>query len=452
MQLLLIVDVFLVSWIATSAATTILHQFFPRTNVIIERHLISGKPARTAFFALAILWLITIITAIQSQSIEYDTELASLTGAFLYAHGFPLYHDLAYPERYALLYGPYAFLPFSLIFKLGGGLGAARCFGALGLLTAIAAIWLLVRRDQRRNYLVLLPLLIIPFAGNALVAGRSDGWIIAGVSLATLATQQRRPIIVFLAAAIVCGIKLTALAAFIPLIWLLWARKSLGFRSATIGLACFSAITFLPFVLPNIDLENYVFWFAAASRHGLSIGGIAGNLIVAFIILAPLITVLWRSCDQVSREAIGYAIAVMISAVILVIPAAKAGAGYIHILPVLGPMLLGITLLPCPAVSARDYLFAVIQAPLAAMALLLVVPFPRGIFDQTALHVSDAAIRELDDDMAAVPDRARFSIGPGRLEARQSDALFHALTQGGGYLLSDVVIWDMDESGLAIPE
>ena len=72
------------------------------------------------------------------------------------------------------------------------------------------------------------------------------------------------------------------------------------------------------------------------------------------------------------------------------------------------------------------------------------------MFDQTALHVSDAAIHELDNDMAAVPDRARFSVGPGRLEARQSDALFHALIQGGGYLLSDVVMWDMDESGLVI--
>src|SRR5882762_5337032 len=41
-----------------------------------------------------------------------ETNIAAVSANF--GHGAPLYHDLASPQRYSLLYGPISYLPFTL--------------------------------------------------------------------------------------------------------------------------------------------------------------------------------------------------------------------------------------------------------------------------------------------------------------------------------------------------
>src|SRR6266849_5294079 len=74
-------------------------------------------PVSLLFLAAFLIFLLCS-TFYKGYLDHVETNVAAVSAAF--NHGAALYHDLASPQRYSLLYGPISYLPFSLALRVLG--------------------------------------------------------------------------------------------------------------------------------------------------------------------------------------------------------------------------------------------------------------------------------------------------------------------------------------------
>src|SRR5262249_9111935 len=109
-----------------------------------------GRPhrVRLAFAVLALGWFAGVAIWYVTQSQYYDPSEPPIAAiAWLFDLGKPMYHDPASAERYAHVYGPWAFIFPGWMLRLAGpGIAASKAAGAVAAIAAMALMFRTLRR------------------------------------------------------------------------------------------------------------------------------------------------------------------------------------------------------------------------------------------------------------------------------------------------------------------
>lgn len=407
-----------------------------------------------AIFAVP-LALEATLSVLHAEAIQYEPEGASLIVAWLYGHGLPIYHSADSAERYSLLYGPMMYLPFSAIFKAGGGMVAARLYGLFWVLTAVVGMWWLVRRDDRRGYLFCLGLFSLCLILPPIFTGRADAASLAAVTLGAIAASAGSLAALACCCALAVGAKATAFLYFVPLL-VVCAQA----RRPTPGQICLAAIMFAslvlaPFALPGVSLGAYCYWLRAAGKHGLLLDLLIMNIVVFLTLAAPALwacaaSTSWRANHGRSLLAL---VVTLAAGLALSVPAAKVGSGYFHMVPFVPVLMLVMVRSPQWHVGTVQRLTTVIHTAFFLFALLFMARHLSALlYGERSIKVTPAVLAEVDRFVRQYRDDGGISMGSGQLGHRQTNAAFYTLRHGGAYLLNDVAMWDMEGASLPIPE
>ncbi|MYM92337.1 hypothetical protein [Duganella vulcania] len=446
----------LISVLVSMAMLSYARRFEPKNFALAADALLGQRVFLVCAAILgAVVGLEAILSVLHPEAIQYEPEGASLIAAWLFAHGQPLYHAAGNAQRYSLLYGPMMYLPFSAIFKFGGGMALVRAVGVFGVALAVASMWVLARVSNLRGYLLLYGVGALCLILPPIFTGRADAISFAMVVLGATAACSGNLLALAAFAAIAVGAKATAVLYFIPLLFLLLQERRQRAADLWFAFAVFTGLVLLPFAVPGISLRSYVYWLSAAAKHGLVPELLVMNVVVLVTLAAPAIwaavaSAAWRQDDRRPWWGLWVAVA---SGVVLSVPAAKVGSGYFHIVPFAPVFMLVL-------VRAGGWRLGLVQRStglvFAAFLLLSVLFMARHVsvllFGERTIKVPDAALVEIDHYIAAVGSPSTLSMGAGDLSHRQTNAALYVLRHGGAYLINDVTMWDMEGSGIAIPE
>lgn len=265
----------------------------------------------------------------------------------LFARGEPVYHALTSPERYSLPYGPLVFAIVGGFQRLlGASVFATKLPLTLAALASLLFIHLVVARPKQRLEAWAWTGLAAAFLLHSFhlaFAVRGDAFILLAVSLGLFfATRERSRSAVFLGVCVgvAVNLKLHAAVYFFPI--LVTAAGQNWSRRAKVG-GCVAAVlvALLPFVVfPQISLANYWGWLRVASKHGFGVeeyrGSIEWATALAFpaLFAAGILLVRMEECARrILKGETAWLAALGFAFLLIVVPAAKVGAGKHHLMP-----------------------------------------------------------------------------------------------------------------------
>lgn len=382
------------------------------------------------------------------------------TGA-LAARGLPVYPELHAAQRHGMIYGPLAYLTFVPFYAvLGRSLTIAKLPGILALLITLWAVYHTCRRYARRDDAVLglgaFALLLVFFHFHSFDT-KTDASLVAGTAAGLVGALHRRWAVAALTLGAVAGIvpnfKLTAAVALLPLTALVWARHGWRPVGAAVPLGC--VVFFLPFLLPNVSLLNYIDTLLLAGRHGITLDGLSRNLQWSFLLMLPVLI-----ARPTGTAASIYALLIASSLLIASVTGAKPGAGNWHLMPLLPFVIQAFfwcrSLLPDGAQPAVERRIAMLAVPYAMTILAFVLFAGAGTVSQVRRELAlvprhSRTIAELRD----VASRYRgetIEIGYG--ERNDEANLFRTLLvlDGHPYTVDRFAIEDHQLAGVEIPE
>lgn len=281
---------------------------------------------------------------------QIEASVASSVHALL--AGAPLYPSLNSYTFGGLLYGPLLAELNSLGYVLFLNSFSAKIIGWLAGWGAVAWIVLQIRhRDPGAGgRLALAYALCFLFSfGLDVTVARPEPLLLL-FAAASLAVALR---VEGLAAAIILGLlcgAAVAIKAHAPLyllpslyLWVIrrspqqWRREWLT-AAACFGCAAALALA-LPFVPQNVSAAGYLQYLALATRHGLSLDLFARNCAFMVGIWAPVIVLIgsFSQAVRTTRSWRGFAFTLLGAECLVVVIAAKPGAGIHHFLPFLAP-------------------------------------------------------------------------------------------------------------------
>ena len=295
-------------------------------------------------FLAGFLAFLVCSTLYQGYLDHVEANVAAVSAAF--NHGAPLYHDLASPQRYSLLYGPISYLPFSWALRvLGSRLLSLKLVVLFANVCFLILLWASYRKrlDTARTFFAVAAVLAFMMSGEPyLFQVRGDALMPLTVALALFgvltSSLWTSLMLLSLATGLCFGIKVTGVLYFLPLFVVFYRR--FGIRMA--ALAAFGAglVGCLPFALPQISLTNYLLWFHEASRHPFRLVEFISNLRTAVTISLPAVLLLWgfhqvdpKNCLTYLRKQKLFLLALAGSVGLVTILASKFGAGNHHLLP-----------------------------------------------------------------------------------------------------------------------
>jgi hypothetical protein len=295
-------------------------------------------------FLAAFLAFLLCSTLYKGYLDHVEANVASVAAAF--NHGAPLYHGLASAQRYSLVYGPIAYLPFSWTLRI---LGSSLLSLKLAVLFANVCFLIFLVAAYRKRLATPQALLAVAVVVAFMMSGepymfqvRGDVLMPLTVALAlfgVLSSSLWTAVILWSVATGLCfGIKFTGVLYFLPLFVLLYRR--FGWRIAALAACGAGLVGCLPFALPQISLVNYLLWFHEAARHPLRAVEFLSNLRTAVTISVPAVLLLWRfhqgdpqKCVAYLREQRLFLLALAGALGLMIIAASKFGAGNHHLLP-----------------------------------------------------------------------------------------------------------------------
>jgi hypothetical protein len=355
---------------------------------------------------------------------------------------------------------------------MGPSVLTSRLPSTITVVLAMASSFAALRRDFSFRASMALTgymfsILFLEFGANT-ISIRPDTWIISSVCLAIAAATRIKGAKAFVLCGATAGfafnLKAHALLYFIPL-----ALESIrqyrlrGGLSFTAGLLMTVPI---PFLIPGVGLQQYIFWLQAARDHGLN--SAIGNLKVAQPFVFPLGGLLiWISGQGRGVLAshwrrhwptlLGLAIATPATAVI----AAKPGSGLWHLAPLFPSFFFAGVALVRSGVSVsafprtwRSRLAIALLAGNAVAAVNYGATSWNGVFTRYREMLTSpsegeiAEVREMELRFAGL----HLQMGYGSYEEIQPTFARALLVFDGNPLLVDVTaLMDMEKSGLAIP-
>jgi hypothetical protein len=253
------------------------------------------------------------------------------------------YHGVDAPARYAHIYGPGLFLIQAAMFRaLGAGIWVSKVAGvlaALGSLVFLAAA-LKASRDWRGTlrWTALAALVFLMF-GNISFWIRAEPLLLLCASAALLCALQRHWLVAAVGVGIAMGVamnlKATGVCYIVPVVPLIIARHPGRVAALLIvsGTAVV-AIAWVPFAIwPQIAFGDYRFWLQQSSENGLRVRLLRPNIEWALYLALPLGLSLFVR-ERLARAPDLWSLITLCAAMgLIVVLAAKPGAGPYHLLP-----------------------------------------------------------------------------------------------------------------------
>lgn len=382
-----------------------------------------------------------------------EPQIASV--AFRAAEGAPIYHALEAAPRYALLYGPLAYLALVPSYALvGAGLLAAKIPGAAALALALLLLYATLER-LRPTAEALAALSVVALA---LMGFGATGYWIRPDPLLMLAAAAPLPFIgkrpwraaaaLGIAIAVAAGLKAHGPIYLLPPLVLLWARH--GWRPAGLALLVGAALTPLSFLHPTVSAADYIDWLRLAGRHGLGFGVLAADLQQAAILALPMALLLRRG-GPTERAVLAYAAAIALTLVAVSFIAAKPLAGPRHLMPFL-PLVAHACFelrlrAAWPAAGWRGRLAAAWILTLVFMA----VGGQYQVLDEARRYAANrGAAAEIERILADRPGQG-VEMGYSGRSYRLSHLRPLLVFAGNPYTLDAAALMDMQRSGLTLP-
>lgn len=422
-------------------------------------------------FIAATLGMIVIFTVF--PGFIWYTDVPVPTLSFLLLKGFPLYHNIDSPERYALLYGPNLYLLTDAFYLLCGfsAFAAKMPFAVLMLamlvvVAFIARTWLSAPTVAVAGFLLLLvydlilcaPILILP----AIVAH----W------LYYFSKWRFRPILIGLCLGLACGAKIHGGFYFLPILFDLFVGRKL-FDLLLLSLTAL-VVMGAPFLLPGIELGQYIFWLRAAAAHGISISVLQENLdwlaYLLSLVLAVLIIANPRSRGMDNSHSLLFVskasrIGAIVATLVILIIASKPGARFHHLFPLVPVFVILVAPLAQKLKEGAEKtgrsvdLRVLASIYLTGMLLFSLITLGRAYFE--AYRIPVRAIASDLHEISARHPTARIALGdaeitpgeclsrPGALGRTVEPLLLYA---GHPFVYDFWAILDMQKSGIPIPE
>jgi hypothetical protein len=389
---------------------------------------------------------------IDLQTVHFDAATATQVVSRLFAQGSDLYQHGDLVRPYSLLYGPLMFIPGALMDQAGLGVRAMSVVSLLGVACVVSVVWTIVRRLDAAAAIMASLLWPLFMSAGLLFEPRMDSWWVALPCLAAVAAMRGHVLAVLILCAVATNIKLHSALYFLPLLvyCAVQDRRVLQVRKLTLGAVLMASTVAVPFFVSGVGLSDYVAWILRASHHKFVPGGYFNNVAVATLIIAPALTFLdWR--QVIARKDMAVLLplgTLVICALIACVAASKVGAGGYHLIPFIGSVALLAATGP-----AREHT-GVARLAVGLLALWVTVIFA-GILAWYNFHqipVNQAKRLELDEIAHLSGGYAHMTIAPGDMRSKARNLLIHAMERGSPYMLTDVVMWDMQESGLNLSE
>jgi hypothetical protein len=386
----------------------------------------------------------------------YDLAEPTISAvAWLVRLGESPYHSADAAARYAHIYGPTLFLLHASALRLlGGGIWASKLIGGLAALASLAIlVTLLTRIRSQASATVWTAMVAVVFLafGNMSFWTRPEPLLTlctTAALAAALATSRPIAIVgVGVAAGVAAGLKITGFLYILPLLPLVLERHR---AIAIVWIAMVAGgVALAPFLwLPSEAWQDFWFWLGASSRNGIRLGLLRPNTQWALYLAIPLVLLAARGQRPVGQAHVALAAAIAL----VVILAAKPGAGPHHLLPFI-PLIAWFA-----AEAARDADLSWTRR--AAIAYMVPVIVAAGI--QQFLFISTirtAMSQRVGDDLRIflqLHQSSTIGMGYGGTSGYFGSApLTYArpllVFQTGSYLLDAPAIQEHQLAGIEIP-
>jgi hypothetical protein len=263
----------------------------PQDRYILLRRIAFGA----GLFVLCMYVLLTISSLHSFVMWEDEANILSISAAGI--HGLSMYNPPHSPDStYSLMYGPFTFLVYRLALIAGGvrHFWIIRFFVVTANLSLCAALYGLVRKFVSTSTaiaLLTLPLSVLLQHTEISLGLRSDIWIFLAATLAIicslLETELAAVILVGLMGGLLVGFKITAGPAILFPLLLLYRR--FGLRAIVTSSLIATAVTLLPFALPDISLRNYISWLLFTRSEIISPFSVMENVAFALFLISPCV-------------------------------------------------------------------------------------------------------------------------------------------------------------------
>jgi hypothetical protein len=263
--------------------------------------------------------------------------------SWMYLRGEPIYPDWLHdPSFYGDNKGPALYLINSAILRLLPTIWASKLAGfAAGLAGAAFqyATWLWLRLSKPTALRLTVLAFLISSIEFYTFSNRADSFIYCLVSSSLLLTMllelRAAAAAIGLLAGFATAMKLDGVFYFIPaMTWLLSSETGRRkFEGAALFAACAIGGFLLPFVMMAESISGFVSYIASSAHHGLSFDLLCGNALFALSLMTIASLGYLLTSEPLDRHAKLYLGSLSVCLILVVVGAAKPGAGMHHLYP-----------------------------------------------------------------------------------------------------------------------
>jgi len=305
---------------------------------------------------------------------------------WLFHAGRPVYPAIDAPERYAHIYGPFAFIAHGWALRLvGPSILVSKGLGAVAGVVSLVLTYLLAGRHVRRPVALILTglcaLLLLLFRHYSFWTRPEPLQLLAVSASLFFASMQPGYLGVALSGAaigILWNLKVTGPMYTLPVIALLYSRG--GWKPCTAAVVLAVGVAAFPFVYyDNVSWQQYLAWLGLSGSTGLLLSTLRQNLEWAIYLCLPVVLSYYavpRSNRPGSPAWRNMLVTLVLGITGVVIAASKPGAGPYHLIPFL-PIIVFIVAWHLSQFSPR----AIVDLHVAPVSLAFVI---------TAVLIADA--------------------------------------------------------------
>jgi hypothetical protein len=381
-----------------------------------------------------------------------DTESTIASVAALILRGGQMYPAPDAAQRYILLYGPLAYLGRSLFLVVfGTNLIAFKFAGFAALVSALFFAYRTARSYGAPFVAWIATGAFALIAFRFLAAsmwGRCDPFLLCAAAIGIWAASRGRFLVTAFAMAALVDLKITGVAYALPILILLAVNTR---WSAVVYSVCgATAFAFLPFLLPQVSLHNYLFALSHASQHGLEPEFLFRNLQYSALLLLPILVCLpgSRLNKKQSVCLAGVAAGLLLSSA----AGAKIGAGSYHLLPHIAALLQLFLWISNSRTESCPLLRQVASAWVLTWLVFSIKEWREVEQGIASVRFAAATESEIESVVAANPGRA-VEVGVGdRYEDPRARYGFLTTFRGQPYTLAYAALRDLQLGGVPVPE
>lgn len=379
---------------------------------------------------------------------------------WLFHAGRPVYPAIDAPERYAHIYGPFAFMAHGWVLGLfGPSILVSKSLGAAAGVASLGVTYLLARRHVPRALATVLTglcaLLLLLFRHYSFWTRPEPLQLLAvsaSLYFASMESGYFGAVLSGGAMGVLWNLKITGPMYTLPVFALLFSRG--GWKPCVAAIAVAVAVASFPFVYyENVSLPQYLAWLRLSGSTGLLLSTLRQNLEWAIYLCLPLVLSYYAVPESARPRSAAWrnVLAALILGITgVVIAAAKPGAGPYHLIPFL-PIIVFVMAWHLAELSPRaigDLHVAPVSLAFVISAVLIVdaqeAQFVTTMRARDQLRESDDIVRFADSHGGVV------AMGYGSTESLSLQRPVLAF-RSNSYLLDQPAVREYQLQGLGLP-